>query len=124
MWIINGWIQTCAVLCIHKQVPALNETCIKRKNEQASENTSTKYYSGDPIKEHVARMGEMRNAYNVLVGKPKGNRPLERPRRRWQDNIRMDVREIEWESVDWIYLAQDRDRCWTVLNTVMKFWVA
>jgi hypothetical protein len=59
---------------------------------------------------HVARMGAMRNAYKILVGKPEGKkRLLGRPRRRWEDNIRMDIREIGWGDVDWIYLAQDRD---------------
>jgi hypothetical protein len=51
---------------------------------------------------HVTRMGEERNLYRVLMGKPQGKRPLERPRRRWEDGIRMDLREIVWGSVDWI----------------------
>jgi hypothetical protein len=55
---------------------------------------------------HVARMGEKRNAYRILVGK----RPLGRPRRRWVDNIKMDFREIEWDDIDWIALVQDRDQ--------------
>jgi hypothetical protein len=54
---------------------------------------------------HVARMGEKRNAYRILVGKPEGKRPLGIPRRRWADNIKMDLREIEWEGMDWIDLA-------------------
>jgi hypothetical protein len=54
---------------------------------------------------HVAWMGEMRNAYNILVGKPKGKRPLGRPRHRWEFNIRMDLREIGWEGVYWIHLG-------------------
>jgi hypothetical protein len=54
---------------------------------------------------HVARMGEMRIPYNILVGKPEGKRLLGRPRRRWEGNIRMDLREIWWESVDWIYVV-------------------
>jgi hypothetical protein len=58
---------------------------------------------------HVARMGENRNAYRILVGNPEGERPLGRPRRRWVDNIKMDLREIEWDGTDWIDLAQDRD---------------
>jgi hypothetical protein len=58
---------------------------------------------------HVARMGEGRNEYRVLVGKPKGKRPLGRPRHRWEDGIRMDLGEIGWGGVDWIHLAQDRD---------------
>jgi hypothetical protein len=58
----------------------------------------------------VARMGEMRKAYRLLVGKPEGKRPLGRPRCRWMDNIRMDLGEVEWSHVDWIALAQDRNR--------------
>jgi len=63
----------------------------------------------------------MRNAYKILVGKPTGKRPLGKPRRRWEDNIRIDLREIGWEGVDWIHLAQDRDQWWAVVNTVTKF---
>jgi hypothetical protein len=55
-------------------------------------------------------MGEERKVYKVLVGKPEGKRPLGRPRRRWEDGTRMDIRDIGWGSVDWIQLAQDRDR--------------
>ena len=58
---------------------------------------------------HVARMGEERRAYSVLVGKPEGKRPLGRPRRRWVDNIRMDLQEVGCGYMDWIGLAQDRD---------------
>ena len=59
--------------------------------------------------EHVARMGEERGAYRVLVGKPEGKRPLGRPRRRWVDNIRMDVQEVGCGYTDWIGLTQGRD---------------
>jgi hypothetical protein len=59
---------------------------------------------------HVARMGEKRNAYRILVGNPEGKRPLGRPRRRWVDNIKMDLRERGWDDGDWIDLAQDRDQ--------------
>jgi hypothetical protein len=59
---------------------------------------------------HVARMWENRNAYRILVGKPEGKRPLGRPRRRWKDNIRMDLREIGWGGVGWIDLVVDRDQ--------------
>jgi hypothetical protein len=59
---------------------------------------------------HVARMGEGRNVCRVLVGKPEGKRPLGRPMRRCEDGIKMDLREIGWGSVEWIQLAQDRDR--------------
>jgi hypothetical protein len=57
----------------------------------------------------VARMGETRNAYRILVGKPERQRPLGIPRCRWVDNIKMDLREIGWDGMDWIELAQDRD---------------
>jgi hypothetical protein len=69
---------------------------------------------------HVARMGEKRNAYRVLVGNPEGKRPLERPRRRWVDNIKMDLREIGWDDGDWIDLAQDRDQWRALMNAVMN----
>jgi hypothetical protein len=59
---------------------------------------------------HVARMGEKRNAYRLLVGKPKGNIPLGRPRRRWVDDIKINLLEIGWGGVDSIGLAQDRDK--------------
>jgi hypothetical protein len=58
---------------------------------------------------HVARMGAKKSAYRILVGKPEGKRPLERPRRRWEVNIKMDLREIGWGNMDWIYLVQDRE---------------
>jgi hypothetical protein len=72
---------------------------------------------------HVARMGEESKVYKVLVGKPEGKRPLVRPRHRWEDGIRMDVREIGWGSVEWIQLAQDRDRWWFLVNMVMNLQV-
>jgi hypothetical protein len=59
---------------------------------------------------HVARMEEVSGAYNILVGRPEGRRPLGRPRRRWEDNIKMNLGEIGFGVVDWIHLAQDRDR--------------
>jgi hypothetical protein len=67
---------------------------------------------------HVARIGEKRNAHRVLVGKPEGKRPLGRHRRRWQDNIKMDLREIGWGGMDWIDLAQDRDHWRVLVNTI------
>jgi hypothetical protein len=69
---------------------------------------------------NVARMGEVRNAYNILVGRPKGRRPLGRPSRRWEDNIKMDLREIGFGDVDWIHWAQDRGRWRALVNTVMN----
>jgi hypothetical protein len=61
-------------------------------------------------------MGEKRNAYRLLVGKPEGKRPLGRPRRRWVDNIKMVLEEREWGGVDWIGLAQDRNRWRALMN--------
>jgi hypothetical protein len=60
------------------------------------------------------------NRYRILVGKPEGKRPLGRPRRRWVDNIKMDLREIGWDGMDWIDLALDRDQWMALLNTVMN----
>jgi hypothetical protein len=65
-------------------------------------------------------MGEKRNVYMLLVGKPEGNRPLGRPRRRWIDNIKMDLLEIRWGGVDWIGLTQDRYRWRALVNSVMN----
>ena len=69
---------------------------------------------------HVARMGEGRGVHRVLVGKPEGKRPLGRPRRRWEDNIKMDLQEMGCGSVDWIELAQDRDRWRALVSMVMN----
>jgi hypothetical protein len=69
---------------------------------------------------HVARMGEKRNAYRLLVEKLEGRRPLARPRRRWLDNIRMDLVEVGWGDVDWIGLAQDRDKWRNLLDSVLN----
>jgi hypothetical protein len=69
---------------------------------------------------HVARMGKVRGAYNILVGRPEGRRPLGRHKRRWEDNIKMDLREIGIGDVDWIHWAQDRDRWRALMNTVMN----
>jgi hypothetical protein len=65
--------------------------------------------------------GEKRNAYRILVGKPEGERPLGRPRRRCVDNIKMDIKEREWDGMDWIDQAQDRDQRRAIVNTVMNF---
>jgi hypothetical protein len=66
-------------------------------------------------------MGEKRNAYRILVGKPEGKRPLRRPRRRCMVNIKMDLREIGWNGMDWIDLDQDRNQWKALVNTVMDF---
>ena len=64
--------------------------------------------------------GERKGVYSVLVGKPEGSRPLERPRRRWEDNVKMDLQEVGCGSIDWIDLAQDRDRWRALVNGVMN----
>jgi hypothetical protein len=69
---------------------------------------------------NVAGMGEKRNAYRLLVRKPERRRPLGKPRRRWVDNIRMDLVEMRWGDVDWIGLAQDRDRWRALMNSVLN----
>jgi hypothetical protein len=69
---------------------------------------------------HVARMGEERGVYRVLVGRPEGKRPLGRPRCRWEDNIKIDLREIRIDGANWIQLAQDTVQWWACLNTVMN----
>jgi hypothetical protein len=69
---------------------------------------------------HVARMGEKRNAYRLFVGKPEGKRPLGIPRRKWIDNIRMDLGEVGWGNVDWIGLAQDRNRSRDLVNSLLN----
>jgi hypothetical protein len=69
---------------------------------------------------YAARTGEVRGAYNILVGRPEGRRPLGRLRRRWEDNIKMDLWEIRFGDVDWIRLVPDRDRWRALVNTVMN----
>ena len=68
-------------------------------------------------------MGETIGVYGVLVGKPEGKRPIGRPRRRWVDNIRTDLQEVGCGYMDWIELAQDRDRWRTLVSAVMNLWV-
>ena len=72
----------------------------------------------------MARMGEGREMYRILVGKPEGNRPLGRPRRRWKDNIKMDLQEVGGGCEDWMELAQDRDRWRALVSTVMNLGVS
>jgi hypothetical protein len=71
---------------------------------------------------HVARMGEKRGAYRILVGRPEGRQRLRRPRRRWEDDIKMDLQGVGW-GMGWIELAQDRDKWRALVNAVLNFWV-
>ncbi|KAJ4439963.1 hypothetical protein ANN_08094 [Periplaneta americana] len=64
--------------------------------------------------------GKSRNAYRMLVGRPEGKSPLERPRRRWEDNIKIDLREVGYDGRDWINLAKDRDRCWAYVRAALN----
>jgi len=71
---------------------------------------------------HVARIGERRGVYRVLVGKPEGKRPLGRPRLRWEDNIKMHLQEVGCAGMDWIVLAQDRNSWRALVNALMNVW--
>jgi hypothetical protein len=73
---------------------------------------------------YVARMGPTKNAYTILVGKPEGKGPLGRPRRMWVDNIKIDLREIRWDGVDWIDLVKEREQWKALVNTMMNLRVA
>ena len=73
---------------------------------------------------NVARMGEERGVYRVFVGKPEGKRPLGRPRRRWDNDIKMDLHEVGYGVMDWTELAQDRDRWWALVKALMNLRVA
>jgi hypothetical protein len=72
---------------------------------------------------HVARIGEKRNPYKLLVENQEGKRLLGRPRHRWVDNIKMDLLDIGWGGVDWIGLSEDRDKWRALVNAVMNLWV-
>jgi hypothetical protein len=72
---------------------------------------------------HVACIWEGRGVYRVLVGRPEGKRPLRRPRCRWDNNIKLDLREIGINGANWIWLAQDRVQWWAFVNMVMNLWV-
>jgi hypothetical protein len=73
---------------------------------------------------HATHMVEGRGAYRILVGRPEGRRPLGRPRHRREDNIKIDLQEVGWEGMDWIDMAQDRDRCRAVVSVVMNLRVS
>ena len=70
---------------------------------------------------HVAHMGDRRGVYSVLVEKFEGKKPFGKPRPRWEENIKMDLQEVGFEGMDWIELAQDRDRWWALVNAVRNF---
>ena len=72
---------------------------------------------------HVAHMGVRRVVYRVLVGKPEGKTPLERPRHRWEDNIKMDLQEVGCECMDWIKVGEERDRWRALVNAIINLWV-
>jgi hypothetical protein len=72
---------------------------------------------------HVVYMGEMTNAHKIFGGNPEGKRPHGRPKHRWEDNIK-DIKEVAWEGVDWLHLAQDKDWWQALVNSVMKLWVS
>jgi hypothetical protein len=88
-----------------------------------SSHTSVRMIKSSRIRwaKHVARMGERRDVYRVLVGKAVEKRPLRRPRRRWGNNIKKDLQEVKCSGMDWIELAQGRDRWRAVVNAVMRF---
>jgi hypothetical protein len=81
-----------------------------------------KRFYGNEMGRECSSMGERRGAYRILVGRPDGRKSLGRPRRRWEDNIKMDLQELGW-GVDWIELAQDGDRWRTLVNAVMDLLV-
>jgi hypothetical protein len=100
---------------------------LKRKKMDNEENCIMMYFTACILREwryrwagHVARMGEGRGVYVVLVGKPEGKRPLGKPRRKWVDNIKMHLREIGFDGANWFRLAQDRAQRWTFVNTVIN----
>jgi hypothetical protein len=105
----------------------LNDVNIRNKptTQRSVDPAFAQFCAGDKPRRmrwagHVARLGEERGVYRVLVGKPEGKRPLGRPRHRWEDNIRMDLQEVGCGGIDWIQLAQDRDRWRAIVNAVMN----
>jgi len=97
----------------------------KLHNEELNDLYCSLNISGDKMEKikmgvHVARMGEMRGIYRALVGKLEGKRQLGRPSRRWEDNIKIDLQEVGCDGMDWIGLAQDRDRWRMLVNAVMN----
>ena len=72
----------------------------------------------------MTSFGDRRGAYRVLVGRPEGRTPLGRPKHRWEDNIKMDLQEVGWGDTDWIALAEDRESCWVLMNSVINLKVS
>ncbi|KAJ4439040.1 hypothetical protein ANN_14996 [Periplaneta americana] len=105
---------------VQKEVPTLKKL-LKVAREAIISKVGEKRY-GKRLRwaGHVARMGESRNAYRVLVGRPEGKRPFGRPRHRWEDNIKMDLREVGYDDRNWINLAQDRDRWRAYVRAAMN----
>jgi hypothetical protein len=96
-----------------------------RKGQEASVNCITNIIRVIRLRRmrwvgHVAHTGEMRSAHTILIGQSEWKRRLGKPRLRWEDNIRMDLKEIGWECVEWMYQGEDRDRWWALVNTVMS----
>ena len=134
---MNAWNQECCVLVIMDMYEVVRRIFVLRRNEVTGEwrrlhnEEPNDLYSSPNILRviksrrirwagHVARMGEEKGVYRVLVGKPEGRKPLGRPRRRWVDNIRMDLQEVGCGYMDWIGLAQDRDSWRMLVSAVMN----
>jgi hypothetical protein len=107
-----------SISCTSSSVNCKNKE--KRNKREESKGILIGAYCGIRWEGHMARMGEERKVYKVLVGKPEERTPLGRPRRGWEDGIRIDLREIGWMSIEWIQLAQDRDWWRARVNTVMN----
>ena len=115
--------------CLHGHIMLKTTTDWRRlHNEELYDLYSPKYYSGYQIKMRwagqVARMGDRRRAHVALVGRPDGKRPLGRPRRRWEDNIKTDLQKVGWKCKNWIDLAQDSDRWRALVNAVINLRVS
>ena len=117
-------------LALKEDLGRIVYSCNRERRKLHNEELNDLYYSPHIVRlfnsrilrwtGHVARMGESRGVYKVLLGKLEGKRPHGRPRRRWEDNIKMDLQDVECEGMDWIELAQDSDRWWAVVNAAMN----
>jgi len=110
--------QELSVVCGVTTFPWIDYVCFRH----STSHNFPKYYQSSWVG-HVARMGQGRGVYRILVEKPEGKRPLGRPRRRWEDNIKMDIQEVGRGCGDWMELAQDRDRWRALVSTVMNLGV-